>query len=149
MRVIAYSPDCTCVVFQRNRHDASPHTVYDSRWHGQLTVWLASLTLDYEVRQDMSLPRVVCEYEDVFPDELPGLPPPWDLDFHIELHPGTLPISMTPHRMVSVELQELKVQIQELLGKGFIRPSNSPWGAPVLFRRRRIRPFDYASIIDS
>ena len=52
----------------------------------------------------MSLPRVVCEYEDVFPNELPGLPPPRDVDFHIELHPGTSPISMTPHRMAPVEL---------------------------------------------
>ena len=56
------------------------------------------------MRQDMSLPRVVCEYKDVFPDELPGLPPPRDIDFRIELHPGTSPISMTPHRMAPVEL---------------------------------------------
>ena len=137
MRVTAYTPDGTCVVFQGNRHDASPHTVYDSRWHGQLTGWLASLTLEDEVRQDMSLPRVVCEYEDVFPDELPELPPPRDVDFRIELHPGTSPISMTSHRMVPVELQELKVQIQELLGKGFIRPSTSPWSALVLFVKKK------------
>ena len=137
MRVTAYTPDDTCVMFQGNKHDASPHTVYDSRWHKQLTGWLASLTLEDEVRQDMSLPRVVCEYEDVFPDELSGLPPPRDVDFRIEFHPGTSPISMTPHRMVSVELQELKVQIQELLGKGFIRPSTSPWGAPVLFSKKK------------
>ena len=99
--------------------------------------WLASLTLEDEARQDISLPRVVCEYEDVFPEELPGLPPPRDVDFRIELHPGTSPISMTPHRMASVELQELKVQIQELLGKGFIRPSTSSWGAPVLFEKKK------------
>ena len=85
----------------------------------------------------MSLPRVVSEYEDVFLEELPGLPPPRDVDFRIELHPGMSPISMTPHRMASVELQELKVQIQELLGKGFIRPSTSPWGAPVLFAKKK------------
>ena len=137
MRVTSYTPDGTCVMFQGNRHDASPHTVHDSRWHGQLTGWLASLTLEDEMRQDMSLPRVVCEYEDVFPEELPGLPPPREVDFRIELHPGTSPISMTPHRMASVELQELKVQIQELLGKGFIRPSTSPWGAPVLFAKKK------------
>ena len=59
MRVTAYTPDSTCVVFQGNRHDVSPHTVYDSRWHEQLMGWLASLTLEDEVRQDMSLPRVV------------------------------------------------------------------------------------------
>ena len=109
MKVTAYTPDSTCVVFQGNRHDVSPHTVYDSRWHEKLTSWLASLTLEDEVRQNMSLPRVVCEYEDVFPEELPGLPPPRDVDFRIELHPGTLPISMTPHRMAPVKLQELKV----------------------------------------
>ena len=62
-----------------------------------------------EVRQDMSLPRVVCEYEDVFPDELQGLPPPRDVDFRIELHLGSSPISMTLHRIPPVELQELKV----------------------------------------
>ena len=63
---------------------------------------------------------------DVFLDELPGLPPQRVVDFGIELHPGTLPISMTPHRMALVELQELKVQLQEVLDKGFIRPSTSP-----------------------
>ena len=89
------------------------------------------------MRQDMSLPWVVCEYEDVFSDELPGLPPPRDVDFRIELHPGTLPISMTPHRMAPIEFQVLKVQIQELLGKGFIRSSTSPWGTPVLFAKKK------------
>ena len=137
MRVTTYTPDSTCVVFQGSMHDVSPHTVYDSRWHGQLTGWLASLTLDDEVRQDMSLPRVVCEYEDVFSDKLLGLPPPRDVDFRIELHSGTSPISMTPHKMAPVELQELKVQIQELLGKGFIRPRTSLWGAPVLFVKKK------------
>ena len=83
MRVTAYTPDGTYVVFQRNRHDVSPHTMYDSRWQGQLMSWLASLSLEDEVRQDMSLPRVVYEYEDVFSDELPGLPPSKDVDFHI------------------------------------------------------------------
>ena len=73
--------------------------------------WLASLTLEDEVRQDLGLPWVVCEYEDVFPDELSGLPPHRDVNFCIELHPSTLPISMTSHRMVPVKLQELKVRI--------------------------------------
>ena len=66
--------------------------MYDSRWHGQLMGWLASLTLEDEVRQDLDLPLVVCEYEDVFLDELLGLPPSRDVDFRIELHLGTLPI---------------------------------------------------------
>ena len=71
--------------------------------------WLVSLTLEDEVRQDLSLSLVVCEYEDVFPNELLRLPPHRDVDFAIELHSGTSPISMTPHRMMPVELQELKV----------------------------------------
>ena len=71
--------------------------------------WLASLTLEDERRQNLSLPRVVCEYKDVFLDELPGLPPHRDVDFFIELHRGTSPISMIPHRMAPIELQELKV----------------------------------------
>ena len=99
--------------------------------------WLASLTLEDEVRQDLSLPRVVCEYEDAFLDEPPALPPHRDVDFVIELHPGTSPISMTPHRMAPIELQELKVQLQELLDKGFIRLSTSPWGALVLFAKKK------------
>ena len=124
-------------MFQGDKQDALPQTVYDSKWHGQLMGWLASLTLDYEVRQDLSLPRVVCEYEDVFLDELPGLPPHGDIDFVIELHPSMLPISMTPHSMAQVELQELKVQIHNLLDRGFIRLSTSPWGAPVLFAKKK------------
>ena len=80
---------------------------------------------------------MVCEYEDVFPDELQGLPPHRDVDFVIELHPGMLSISMTPHRMEPIELQELKVQLQELLDNGFIRPSTSPWGASVLFAKKK------------
>ena len=114
-----------------------PQTVYESKCQRQLAGWLASLTLEDEERSDLDLPRVVCKYVDVFPDELPGLPPRRVVDFGIELHPGTLTISMTPHRMAPVELQELRVQLQELLDKGCIRPSTSPWGASVLVTKKR------------
>ena len=140
-RVTAYTRDGVNVVFQRDKHDTLCQTVYDSKWHGQLRGWLASLTLEDEMRQDLSLPRVVCEYEDVFSDELPGLPLPRDVDFCIELHLGTSPISMTPYRMALVKLQELKVQLQELLDKGFIRHNTSPWGAPVLFTKKKDKTF--------
>jgi hypothetical protein len=76
---------------------------------------------------------VVCDYPDVFPDELPGMPPDRDIEFAIELQPGTTPISKRPYRMPLAELAELKKQLQELLDKGFIRPSTSPWGCPTLF----------------
>ena len=85
--------------------------MYESKCQGQLAGCLASLTLEDEVRLDLDLPRVVCENKDVFPDELPGYPPQRVVDFSIELHPGTSPISMTPHRMAPVELQELRVQL--------------------------------------
>ena len=78
--------------------------MYDSRWHRQLQGWLASLTLEDKSRQELGLLRVVCEYEDVFREELSGLPPHRDVDFIIKLHPGTLPISMTPHRIAPTEL---------------------------------------------
>ncbi|GJV45654.1 hypothetical protein Tco_1430190 [Tanacetum coccineum] len=72
---------------------------------------------------------VVREFADVFPDELPGLPPAREIEFGIELIPGAEPISKAPYRMAPVELKELKEQLQEMLENGFIRPSVSPWGA--------------------
>ena len=80
---------------------------------------------------------VVNEYQDVFPEELPGLPPEREVDFTIDLLPGTAPISQAPYRMAPAELKELKTQLQELVDKGFIRPSTSPWGAPVLFVKKK------------
>ena len=103
-RVTAYTQDGTRVVFQGGKHDILPQTVYESKCQGQLAGWLASLTLEDEERSDLDLPRVVFKYVDVFPDELPGLPPHRDVDFGIELHPGTTTISRTPHRMAPVEL---------------------------------------------
>jgi hypothetical protein len=80
---------------------------------------------------------VVCDYLDVFPDELPGMPPDRDIEFAIELQPGSAPISKRPYRMPPVELAELKKQLQELLDKGFIRPSTSPWECPALFVKKK------------
>jgi hypothetical protein len=80
---------------------------------------------------------VVCDYPDVFPDELPGMPPDRDIEFAIELQPGTAPISKRPYRMPPAELAELKKQLQDLLDKGFIRPSTSPWGCPALFVKKK------------
>ncbi|XP_074277374.1 uncharacterized protein LOC141601012 [Silene latifolia] len=74
---------------------------------------------------------VVGEFSDVFPEEIPGLSPKRDIDFNVELKPGTCPISKAPYRMASKELEELKKQLHYLLDKGYIRPSMSPWGAPV------------------
>jgi hypothetical protein len=80
---------------------------------------------------------VVCEYADVFPDELLGMPLDRDIEFAIELQPGTTPISKRPYRMSPAKLAELKKQLHELLDKGFIRPSTSSWGCPALFVKKK------------
>ena len=80
---------------------------------------------------------VVNEYPDVFPEELPGMPPDRDIEFVIDLVPGTAPIAKRPYRMTASELAELKKQLEELQRIGFIRPSSSPWGAPVLFVKKK------------
>jgi hypothetical protein len=80
---------------------------------------------------------IVCEYPDVFPDDLPGIPPDRDIEFIIELQPGTTPISKRCYRMPPNELAELKIQLQDLLDKGFIRPSASPQGCPALFVKKK------------
>ena len=81
--------------------------------------------------------RVVCEFPDVFPDDLPSMPTDRDIEFVIELLPGTAPISKRPYRMAVNELEERKKKLKELLDKNFIRPSSSPWGAPVIFVEKK------------
>ena len=80
---------------------------------------------------------VVCEFPDVFPEELPGIPPERQVEFRINLVPGAPPIAKTPYRLAPPEMQELSTQLQELLDRGFIRPSSSPWGAPILFLKKK------------
>ncbi|KAA3484674.1 DNA/RNA polymerases superfamily protein [Gossypium australe] len=80
---------------------------------------------------------VVCEFSDVFLEELLGLPPIREVEFRIDLLPGTTPISIAPYRMAPIELKELKSQLQELTDRGFARPSFLPWGAPVLFVKKK------------
>jgi hypothetical protein len=72
----------------------------------------------------------------VYPDDLPSLPPDKDVEFVIELKPGTAPISRRAYRMPLKELAKLKTQLQELLDKGFIQPSSSPWGCPAIFMKK-------------
>jgi hypothetical protein len=79
---------------------------------------------------------VVCGFPDVFPEDLPGLPLERDVEFVIELKPSTTPISRRLYRMPPNELAELNTQLQDLLEKGFIRPSSSPWGCPPIFVKK-------------
>ena len=79
----------------------------------------------------------MCDFSDVFPDDLPRLPPDQEVEFKIELLPGTAPISRRPYRMPPSELAKLKTQLNELLKKGLIHPSSSPWGCLAIFVKKK------------
>jgi hypothetical protein len=85
--------------------------------------------------------HVVREFPDVFPDDLPGMPPKRDIEFKIEVQPRTAPIAKSLYRMTSVELAKLKIQLKDFLDKGFIHPSSSPWGCPALFVSKKDKEF--------
>ncbi|GKF37578.1 hypothetical protein Tco_0114336 [Tanacetum coccineum] len=80
---------------------------------------------------------VVRDFSEVFPEDLPGLPPTRQVEFHIELIPGAAPVSCAPYRLTPAEMKELAEQLKELSEKGFIRLSSSPWGAPILFVKKK------------
>ena len=86
---------------------------------------------------DLASIPVVYEFLDVFPKDLPGLPLDRDVEFSIELEPSTALISRRPYRMASKELAKMKKQLEELLEKGFIHPSSSPWGCPAIFVKKK------------
>ena len=85
-----------------------------------------------EASPDLASILVVCEFLDIFSKDLPGLPSDRDVEFSIELEPGTAPISQRTYHMAPKELAEMKKQLEELLEKGFIRPSSSSWGCPTI-----------------
>ncbi|GKC33293.1 putative reverse transcriptase domain-containing protein [Tanacetum coccineum] len=108
------------------------------RVHGERAVGITkALKSAKEDEPRLSDISVVCEFEDVFPEDLSGLPPQRQVEFRIDLVPGATPIAKSPYRLAPSEMQELSGQLQELQDKGFIRPSHSPWGAPVLFVKKK------------
>ena len=100
------------------------------------TIRLFSLNEKGELDAISQIP-VVCEYQDVFPEELPGMPSHWPVDFVIELEPGTEPVCKRPYKLGSEELKELKKKLDIQEKMGLIRPSSSPWGCGVLFVRKK------------
>ncbi|GJS91939.1 hypothetical protein Tco_0774575 [Tanacetum coccineum] len=80
---------------------------------------------------------IVQDFSEVFPEDLPGLPPTRQVEFQIDLVPGAAPVARAPYRLAPSEMKELSEQLKELSDKGFIRPSSSPWGAPVLFVKKK------------
>jgi hypothetical protein len=98
---------------------------------------LFSMVVESEAALRVQAIRVVCDYADVFPAELPCIPPERDAAFEIKMIPGTQPIHKAPYRMAPKKQVELKRQLDDLLAKGFIRPSRSPWAFPVLFVEKK------------
>ncbi|KAJ0733400.1 putative nucleotidyltransferase, Ribonuclease H [Helianthus annuus] len=99
-------------------------------------VYLISIITNTKGKELKDIP-VVSQFSDVFPEELPGLSPDREVEFRIHLLPGTAPIAKAPYRLAPAEMQELKKQLDELLEKGFIQPSSLPWGAPILFVKKK------------
>jgi hypothetical protein len=95
------------------------------------------MAIDSKKADSLKTIKVVSEFPDVFPEDLPGMPPERKVEFAIELLPGTAPISKRSYRVSGPELVEVKKQIDELSEKGYIRPSTSPWAAPVMLRAPR------------
>jgi hypothetical protein len=98
---------------------------------------VATLSVHHTAAQNLEDILVACEFPNVFPEDLPGMPPDRDVEFIIELQPGTTPISKRPYKMTPKELAELKVQLNELLDKRYIRPISSPWGCLALFVKKK------------
>ena len=102
--------------------------------------------LEHEVPSIDSV-SIMNEFQDVFPEDLPGIPPEREIDFGIDIDLSTKPILIPPYRMAPAELKELKLQLKDLLDKGFFQPSISPRGASVLFAKKKMEPLECVSII--
>ncbi|XP_076936783.1 uncharacterized protein LOC143604077 [Bidens hawaiensis] len=133
-RVLFGNPQCPEIIYQGTQPRKSLKIISALKAHKFLSHgcagFLASVKATSSNEPKISDYPTVCDFPDVFPKELPGLPPDREVEFTIDLVPGAEPISKAPYRMAPLELKELKEQLQELLELGFIRPSVSPWGAP-------------------
>ncbi|GJT47370.1 hypothetical protein Tco_0956085 [Tanacetum coccineum] len=114
-------------------------------------IFLAQVTKK-EIENELEEKRLedvstVRDFSEVFLEDLPGLPPTRQVEFQINLVPSAAPVARAPYRLAPTELQELSTQLQELYDKGFIRPSSSPWGALVLFVKKKMDLFGCVSVI--
>jgi hypothetical protein len=110
--------------------------------YGKVTLHLPAISrikasLHHVVELNLEDIHVIREYPNVFPDELPGMPPERAIEFKIKLQSSTAPVAKAPYKMLPVEMKELKVQLQGLLDKGYICPSTSPWDCSVLFGEKK------------
>ncbi|GJU00856.1 putative reverse transcriptase domain-containing protein [Tanacetum coccineum] len=108
------------------------------RVHGERALGLDKTLMNVNVGEPkMNEILIVRDFVDVFPEDLSGLPPQREVEFRINLIPGATPVAKSPYRLTPLKMQELSRQLQELQDKGFIRPNHSPWGAPVLFVKKK------------
>ena len=145
--------ECKKKVVQLQAPDGSPIQVYGDRERSTAKIismmkaqkfiehgceaYLAHV-IDMEMKpKELKDVPVVCHFPEVFLEDLSGIPPDREIEFQIDLVPGAKPIAKTPYRLAQSEMKELMSQLQELLDKGFIRPSISPWGAPILFVKKK------------
>ncbi|CAA0824553.1 Unknown protein, partial [Striga hermonthica] len=140
--ITLYLPGDDQITYYGSRTRTLPHVISMAKARkilrrGDCQGYLVSLVRDEPKARSPHDISIVREFVDVFPDQLPGGPPSRQVKFSIDLILGARPVSKAPYRMTPKELQELKTQIQELLNLGFIRPSVSPWGAPVLFVKKK------------
>nr|GFB35978.1 putative reverse transcriptase domain-containing protein [Tanacetum cinerariifolium] len=106
----------------------------DEVYQAQVTYKKAENKSEEKRLEDVSIVR---EFPKVFPEDLPGLPPAPQVKFQIDLFPSAAPVARASYRLAPAEMQESSTQLQELSDRGFIRPSSSPWGAPVLFVKKK------------
>jgi hypothetical protein len=128
-------------------HSAVLHIVgrlvhLDSPVYGKVSLHLPAVShikasLHHMIELKLEDIHTIREFPDVFPDDLPGMPPERVIEFKIELQPGTTPIAKAPYKMSPMELKELKIQLQGLLDKGYIQPSTSPWDCSALFVEKK------------
>ncbi|KAL8103706.1 hypothetical protein AgCh_028053 [Apium graveolens] len=138
-RVVMYTPDNKRISYQGQRQDRKFLSVMQARrlLRQGCEAYLAHVVDTKKETPILDEIPIVREFPDVFPEELPGLPPDREIEFSIDLIPRAEPVSKAPYRMAPMEMKELANQLQELLDKGVIRPSISPWGAPVLFVKKK------------
>ncbi|GKD15634.1 hypothetical protein Tco_1200041 [Tanacetum coccineum] len=126
-------------------HEARLHIISYSKTQEYMLkgcpVFLAHVTTkeveDKSEKKRLEDVPIVQDFPEVFPEDLPGLPPTRQVEFQIDLVPGAAPVARAPYRLAPSEMKELSEQLKELSDKGFIRPSSSPWGAPVLFVKKK------------
>ena len=139
-RITLQVPGGVVFSFINDRSSSHPFPTMSNKFlkakAGSHLSFLASLIGGEKDKDPKRAVLVVSYFPDVFPDELPGLPPQRKIEFKIDLYPGTEPKSIAPYRMAPLEIKKLRKQLDQFLTIGFIRLSTSPWGAPVLFVKK-------------